>query len=35
MKNFCGGPGGGFYKKSPLVDEGILLNAFYKDGKIP
>jgi ABC-type glutathione transport system ATPase component len=23
MKSFCGGPGGGFYKKSPLVAEGI------------
>ena len=22
IKSFCGGPGGGFYKKSPLVAEG-------------
>jgi hypothetical protein len=22
IKNFCRGPGGGFYKKSPLVAEG-------------
>jgi hypothetical protein len=22
IKNFCGGPGGGFFKKSPLVAEG-------------
>jgi len=24
MKSFCGGPGGGFFKKSPLVAEGNL-----------
>jgi hypothetical protein len=22
IKSFCGGPGGGFFKKSPLVAEG-------------
>ena len=22
MKSFCGGPGGGFFKRSPLVAEG-------------
>jgi hypothetical protein len=24
IKSFCGGPGGGFYKKSPLVAEGVV-----------
>ncbi len=25
-KSFCGGPGGGFLEKSPLVAEGIILS---------
>ena len=28
IKSFCGGPGGGFFKKSPLVAEGICLINF-------
>jgi hypothetical protein len=33
IKNFCGGPGGGFYKKSPLAAGGKIdskVEIIYK-----
>jgi hypothetical protein len=34
-KSFCGGPGGGFFKKSPLVAEGQQAAEKKKRGQAP
>jgi hypothetical protein len=34
IKSFCGGPGGGFFKKSPLVAGGLRISVPGKTGAI-